>query len=128
IVSMLRDQAFVNVFSLVSAAIALGFVSYWFYFTSKLSHTVRVGTTAVAVVALTALAICFRVEAVRGDLRPEFRLRWAKAPDRELTPITVEAKEVDLKKTSPRDFPQFLGPNRSLYLLNRGLASDWTAN
>jgi outer membrane protein assembly factor BamB len=128
IIRMLSDTAFVNVFSLGAAVIAAGFAGYWFFVTSRLPRAIRIGGAGLGLVVIVGLAACLRIEAVRGDLRPEFRWRWSKAPDRELMPIEVAASRVDLKQTSPKDYPQFLGPGRSLYVLNRSLASDWSSN
>lgn len=127
IIRMLSDTAFINVFSLCSGAIAVVFVGIWFFLTSGISKVSRFRFTFVALVILVGLALCFRVEAIRGDLRPEFRWRWSAPPDRELEPIAITSQPIDLGKTSAKDYPEFLGPARSLYLLNRNLSSDWNA-
>lgn len=127
LIRKLSDRAFINVFSLVSGLIAAGCVAFWLFKYSGASRKALFGIVAVCAMALLVLAICYRVEAVRGDLRPEFRWRWSKAPDRELAPIVAAKKSVDLTLTSPNDFPQFLGPHRSLILRGRRLSADWAS-
>lgn len=128
IVRMLSDKAVIHLTTLGSGTIALVFAAYWFFVLSGASRLFRWVTALTVLAVLVALAVCFRVESVRGDLIPQFRLRWTKAHDRELAPISVAAKEVNLKKTSPQDFPQFLGPHRSLYMVGRNLSTDWSKN
>lgn len=132
IIRMLSDRAAVNVCTLGSCVIAGSSFLLWFFLWSGVAKIVRVLTAFFLVAAVALLATCVRVEAVRGDLRPEFRWRWSKSPDRELAPVEIprEAVEpkVDLSPTSPDDFPQFLGPYRSLHAGDRGLLRDWAAN
>ncbi len=127
LVRLLSDKALVNILSLSSGLIAAGFISYWFFTYSGASKKILTGLGAVLVIAVVTSASCFRVEAVRGDLRPEFRWRWAKSPDQELAPIVATPKIVDLKPTSPADFPQFLGPNGALVVRGRRLSADWSS-
>ena len=61
------------------------------------------------------------------------RLVWKSTPppDTSLPPLTVSAdpsNPVDLSKTTPQDWPQFLGPDRSNRAADPGLSSDWTTH
>jgi outer membrane protein assembly factor BamB len=128
VVRMLSDKALVNILSVASGMVAFGFVAFWFFAYSAVSRSGRIAAVSIVIIAVAALLSLFRIEAVRGDLRPEFRLRWLKSPDRELAPIEFAAKVADLGKKTPLDFPQFLGPTRSLYLANGSLNTDWASN
>jgi outer membrane protein assembly factor BamB len=128
IIRMLSDKAVIHLITLGGALISLGFAAYWFFVLSRVPRSLRWLAALVAASAVVALAACFRVESMRADFVPQFRPRWTKTHDRELAPIQVAVKEVDLRKTSPQDFPQFLGPHRSLYMVGRNLATDWSKN
>lgn len=128
IIRMLSDKAAVHLTTLGAFIIAFGFAAYWFFVLSSYSRAIRWGAAVAGVAALLTLVICFRIESVRADFLPQIRLRWTKARDRELEPIQIAAKGVDLKRTSPGDYPQFLGPHRSLYMVGRNLSTDWSKN
>src|SRR5439155_4409764 len=61
----------------------------------------------------------------------QFTWKWAPKKDTtlaDLVPVndTQSAGDIDLSKTSPRDFPQFLGPDRRAAIQGTPLARDWS--
>ncbi len=81
------------------------------------------GRRRVAVVIVLVAAL--RVEHVTGDLVPRFKFRWQAHADQLLQEPVVQAGAVDLAKTSPYDFPQFLGPDRNASVSKVTLERDW---
>ncbi len=85
-----------------------------------------IGVVAVIVLAGSSLV---RVDRVSGRMVPKFVWRWAPKPDQLLgAPVIARGAPVDLKSTTPEDFPQFLGPGRNLVLTGIALERDWAAH
>jgi outer membrane protein assembly factor BamB len=125
----LDDPAIRNLVGLISAFFALASLWTWFCFFSVYRLTVRL---AVMIIPLLVLPIGFAAVRTRGTTRviqfsgsmmPQFA-----SGELRLDTVTPSGKSADLSTTTPRDFPQFLGPERNCWLPDRGLTPDWTAN
>lgn len=100
----------------------------WFALFSRVRGKVRfVGPAVVAVVVVLAV-LALRIESVSGDIVPKLVWRWSPKQDAALVEQAATAsRRIDLSRATPRDFPQFLGPDRNGRLSGIGLARDWGA-
>ena len=122
----LGDRAFENVALLVVIFIAAICGLCWFSLHSGYSKMVRGLVPFSVVVAIVIASLTLRIEKLSGTLVPKFVPRWSKSPDQLLDdPMQVDSA-VDLKRTTPHDFPQFLGPQRDQQVRGIDLATDWT--
>ena len=125
----LRSQVVIRVFQVVGVAAVAMVV--WFWCFSRIALHIRWKTTAAALACLAVAAATLRVEGLSGDLTPVFSLRWARRAGIGVTtsnvgrPPTVEDHTL---RTTPDDWPQFLGPNRNATLAGRTLRHDWQAD
>ncbi len=122
------DRGLVNVLTMLAAVLAALGVYLWFVLASGRGRRVR-GAVLLGVPALlVAAGYLVRIEGVSGDIVPEFRWRSgarpAPAPPPETAP--TEAAPVDLARTTPADFPGFLGAGRDGRVDVR-LDPDWEA-
>lgn len=80
-----------------------------------------------ACVSLTvAFTQVFRIDGVSGGLQVDFN--WKTAPFFEpgsRSPKEVAITPVDLMRTTPEDYPQFLGPGRTGVIAASNLSEDW---
>lgn len=86
------------------------------------------GLVALAIGLFALLGVAtVRVEGTTGNVVPRFAWRWTPKHDfqiaADLPDLTGE--QADLKKTTPNDYPQFLGPDRSGAVAGPALARDW---
>jgi outer membrane protein assembly factor BamB len=124
-----HDPAHCNVATLIFAFIAAVATWIWFCFRSGLARGVqRVGVVAPLVLAAGFFGM-FRLEEVDGNMFPRFEPRWQPRRDQTLGALAPAAEQAtaDLATTTPDDFPQFLGPERSCWLPEPELARDWNA-
>jgi outer membrane protein assembly factor BamB len=123
----LGDAAIQNILTLICGFLAVASLLGWFVVLSSHSRELRYGTLGVIAVAIIAFFVAYRIERVSGTLIPEFRGRFAPKRDTTLAKVeTVKVEQtVDLKTTTPDDFPQFLGPDRDLVLKDVRLVRDW---
>jgi outer membrane protein assembly factor BamB len=124
----LNDPAIRNLLTLVFT-FAAGLTAWiWFCFRSSYSRaaqrTVMIGT----VVVLVGLAAMFRFREVSGSMVPTFVPRWSGSAGNLGKLETSPAEPIDMATTTPDDFPQFLGPQRSGWLAGPELARNWSAN
>jgi outer membrane protein assembly factor BamB len=116
-----------NVASLCLSLLALMTVILWFVLRSGYAARLRYATGMTVAVLVLVLVAAVRVEHVSGELMPRFRFRWQPHPDELLDRPTVHAAgAADLATTTPHDFPQFLGPERTAVVTGVKLARDWT--
>jgi len=77
-----------------------------------------------------AFALVFRVDGIGGEFRVDFALRNAPVIDHgaQLPTKIAPAKDdrPDLLHTTPDDYAQFLGPDRTGVISGRTLSGDWT--
>ena len=120
---------------LTTAISVLTFVALlvWFAIGAPLSLQGRLtGSGAILIGAgLLALAVklATRVEGVyTGVGVPRLVWRWSPRQTPNLSPlsITPATQPIDLTTTTPRDFPQFLGPSRTNSVSGVGLSRDWS--
>jgi outer membrane protein assembly factor BamB len=101
----------------------------WLVLASRLPLRIRktIGMAFLVIVAGTAFT--FRIEGMTGDLRPIIGLRFhllrpSGANDQPLD----SHRPLDLTKTSPTDYPRFLGPREDATVRGVRLETDWQAH
>jgi outer membrane protein assembly factor BamB len=127
----LNDPAIRNLLTLVFSFLAGLTAWIWFCFLSSYSLAARRAAFVGTFVALGLLFAGLRFREFSGSMVPTFVPRWSEAaPDLELghPQITAAATPIDLATTTPDDFPQFLGPERSGWIPGPELARDWSAS
>lgn len=122
----LGDAGLTNVATglLVIAGLLAGLV--WFVFRSGHSARARYGVVALLIVGGIAFAAFFEVRGFTGAMVPVIRLRNGGGPGPLPIAGSDAAGRVDLGRTTPEDFPGFLGPGRDLHVDGVSLARDWT--
>ncbi len=118
----------VNIFTLVCTFLTGMAIFVWYGFFSGFDRRWRYGTWIVLSLAVGITAALFRIEDVSGFMIPKLRPRWSVKHDQTLQqakPVD-DPNAVDLRTTTPHDYPQFLGPQRSGYLPGPSLARDWS--
>lgn len=97
----------------------------WLVFLSGLPRKVRLAAAILFLVLVAGGAAAFRIEGVTGDLRPILGLRFgfstAGGHHNGSAPIPIHLV------STPRDYPQFLGPHRDATLRDPRLDPDWNA-
>lgn len=128
-VDLLGDHAYANVAVMVLGTAAVITLLVWFFFRSGYRWQVRAMAANVLLVLVMALLVLFRVDHTSGELIPVFAWRFSIRPDQKMTmpPAGDAAAKTSPSDwhTTPHDFPQFLGPERSASV-NVKLARDWT--
>jgi outer membrane protein assembly factor BamB len=119
------EQAYRNVAMFVSAVVAATAVVIWFLLGSVCSRRLWWSVAGALGLALLAVLACVRIEQVSGDLVPQFAFRWQRRADQRLARPVTAGQAVDLRTTTPEDFPQFLGPRRDARLTGLRLRRDW---
>jgi len=125
----LNDSAIVNILTLIFWFVAVLTLWVWFVFRSGYSRQARRAGLAAPVVLVSAFCGLFRLVEVSGSMVPRFEPRWRhRSPDAQLGKIEAGAAPTaaDLQTTTPDDFPQFLGPERSCWIPGPRLATDWS--
>jgi outer membrane protein assembly factor BamB len=122
----LDDTAVRNLLTLVFSFIIVATMWVWFCFRSVYSLTWRRVVTWVPVVSVgigfPALLMIGSTKVIQfsGSMVPRL------APgERALEKVEGAKEAIDLATTGPDDFPQFLGPERSVWVADKGLAEDW---
>ncbi len=122
----LGDEGIRNAFSMILALGALTAGFLWFVFLSgyhgRLRATIGLGT----VLAIGGCVGLARIEGFSGAMIPEFGLRFG-AGERSFDGTELGALEIDLRRTTPDDFPGFLGRERDAFVRHVRLARDWEA-
>jgi outer membrane protein assembly factor BamB len=127
----LNDPAVCNLLTLVFSFVAALTAWIWFCFRSGYSLSARRTVFVGTFVAIGGMLAVFRYREVSGSMVPTFTPRWTTpAPDQELGKLETNptATPIDLLTTTPDDFPQFLGPERSGWIAEPQLARDWSAS
>lgn len=107
----LGDRGLTNVATYALVLLSLGVLLLWFVLGSGLSARYRLGIPAALALVLAAISPFVTLEGWSGSLVPH--LRWGAAPERDLAVAPAgDPGEVDLTRTSPTDWPGFLGPRR----------------
>lgn len=111
----------------------LGALLLWWLLLSRARWKLRLGVAAAFLAFIGLMAASFRVRGVSGDLLPILEPRWVKAP---AWPTAVETPSAQPAKPANRaapniprrDFPQFLGPDRTAMISGMVLEVDWVAH
>jgi outer membrane protein assembly factor BamB len=129
--SPLNDSAIRNLIALISCFVAGLVTWFWFCFRSGYARPVRLGVatvTTVGVVALVSIIAALgatRVLQFSGSLVPGLATSEHEIGSLAGVPPSGHA---DLNSTTPDDFAQFLGPERSGWLADAPLHRDWQTN
>ena len=116
------DHAVRHILIFVTVALVLASLLGWFVFYSRYRLWVCLLAAGVGLLGFVVLFSIFSFKGVTGELWPILSFRWQS------TPLTLEhpdPQSVDLSKTTPHDFAQFLGPLRNAAVENLTLDSDW---
>ncbi len=62
--------------------------------------------------SLIATGAMVRFDQFTGNMIPTFRWAWAPPSDQRLGQLQLSGEKIDLAKSTPLDFPQYLGPSR----------------
>lgn len=125
------DIAIVNILTLILSFISGMTLLVWLVFVSSYPRWLRWSVPLVLLAAVIVFFTLYRIEHVAGDLTLTFTYRFAPARDATLEkPVQEQGNDnlVDLQTTTPDDFPQFLGPERSAVLAAPLLEHDWVAH
>lgn len=131
---LFKDDAHRNLATIAASLLVGGVLVLWVIFGTGLAPASQVRFFLGAAAVIAAVAGCFRVEGVSGNIWPRLTWRWAAKPDESLAadiPINSSSEPetvADLTKTTQYDFPQFLGPNRDATVATPPLPLDWAAN
>jgi outer membrane protein assembly factor BamB len=121
---VLRDNSMSNVALVVMGLLAFLITFVWFALRSRFSRKVRVASSVGLVACLALFLTLFRVNHISGELVPAFEFRFSGRP----APGAMDfgALRADLRTTTDRDFPEFLGPGRHAAVEHVQLARDWS--
>ena len=126
---LLRDRAVRNIVSFLAGVFAVfvtwGWISFFSGYPLALRRFVMVGLF----LGIAAFFAVFKIKGFDGNMVIRFGSRWQLPADRRLGQVVAEPPKagIDLKSTTPTDFPEFLGPGRKCWIADPGLATDWTA-
>jgi len=123
------DDGMRNAWSMVVVLVGLSAGFLWFVLRSAVSGRVRATVAGVAVVVAVAAGAVLRIDGVSGSLIPKLGLRFG-AGERELPRVVAERAASDPRgplRSSPHDFPGFLGRERDAFVRDVELARDWAA-
>lgn len=127
----LDDPAMRNLLTLIFSFVAGVTLWSWFTFRSGYSLALRRLVFAGAL----AIAATIGIVLVSAGLTNTLQFSGSMVPRLAETELQLPAlaaaaaaAEVDLTATTPDDFPQFLGPERSCWIASRPLAHDWVTN
>lgn len=123
------DDAFMNLATLILGFIASLTFFLWFVFRSSYPGLVRLLTLLAIPASIVTFFCFFEVVEVTGNMVPRFAPRNTPRADAAIGTVQIEEQPaaIDLLTTTPEDFPQFLGPDRTNYLAGPELSGDWTA-
>jgi outer membrane protein assembly factor BamB len=119
------------VIALVAIVLAIGWLRWLAPWRTSQRRLFTRAVLLGGILVIGGLMATFRIEGVRGNLMPDLAWRWA-APR---GPLVAEgaalgkgATGVDPTQSLPRDFPQFLGPERNAEITGWQLSRDWDQN
>ena len=130
ITDITADHAITNVATAVAVFLSLMSWVLWFCLYSDQPRWLRMMPLLVIVISITIFFAFYRIDHVSGELVPTFARRFSFHPD-QLLPLPAQAEPAtateiaDLKRRTPFDFPQFLGPHRTASVDTIQLANNW---
>lgn len=111
----------------LSRVIVVGLASIallvWFVLAAPARIATRLSVLGIAALVVAILCSVITIEGFTGDVVPRWRFRFAAPAE---LPQASQAA-TDFGKTSPDDYPEFLGPGRRATIDNVALARDWQA-
>jgi hypothetical protein len=113
------DKAQANILVLIFMFTGAMTIAVWFSVFSGYPNWLRWSFVGLALAVIALWGICYRIEGTTGWMVPKFAWRFAPKPDELLnrTPIADGAKStaaaIDIRTSTPDDFPRFLGPAAS---------------
>ena len=124
------DYASANVLTMVLTLVVVIALVTRLFFRRNSHWLARWLPIAGVLLAIVAAGVLLRVDRVSGRLVPKLALRWSLKPDQLLgAPAIARSDEpVDVKTTTPDDFPQFLGPQRNVVVTGIELDRDWATH
>ena len=124
------DYAWANVLTMVLTLVVVIALVTRLFFRRNSHWLARWLPIAGVLLAIVAAGVLLRVDRVSGRLVPKLALRWSLKPDQLLGAPAIARSDqpVDVKTTTPRDFPQFLGPQRNLVVTGIELDRDWATH
>jgi outer membrane protein assembly factor BamB len=129
----LIDHAIANILTLILPLVAAIVLLVWYSLLSGYARWARMATLAGCLAVAAGLVGLFRVDHFSGEMVPTFAFRFSSKLDRRLArPETGDAAgrktlAEEIGMPTDRDFPQFLGPDRSEAVQHVRLARDWAA-
>lgn len=111
----------------IPATLWVVWMAWMFY--RQWSWSVRLGVLLGSLPFVIAFPIVFRADGLTGGNNVIFAWRNAPAVDHGADLPTVSTPfsgdQPDLTQTTPDDYPQFLGPNRTGVVTDKNLSADW---
>ena len=124
--ALFLDRGATNVITFALLIICALTSGIWFAFFGAFDRKLRLGVPLALVGLVVVFFTLFRIDSVGGEMAPHFVWRFADASDHALeVPSAEPMGGIDLKTTTPWDFPQFLGPSRDLSVDSVVLSRDW---
>ncbi len=130
------EGPFRNMYSVFTVEGTLLLLVVWYIFFTGLRWRTRFVLLGVVVLAVAGLGFLLgrtvRMDgSITGAGMPKLAWSWTPKPDASVRQLQVEGDPsraaVDLTALSVRDFPQFLGPERTGLVRGIQLARDWSA-
>lgn len=124
----LGDQGMNNPFTYIALLLAGGLYGLWFLLFSGQKSSAKLGAVLGVAALLGSAVLAIRIDGYSGSMVPQWRWAWEAREAADLTADTLVAGEeagVDLKTTTPQDFPGFLGPQRNGEVEGVQLAPGW---
>lgn len=111
-------------------ALAAGLLALWWIFASRGNVRARVVSAVVLLLLVVAFVASIRRVGLTGDFVFDFTWRWSPDVEHDVAALVgnASAQRVDLRATTPHDFPQFLGPMRDARVPDVRLERDWAAH
>jgi len=99
----------------------------WLLFFSRLRRKTRVLSLGAILSVLLLSIFMFRIQGFTGDLLPILEWSWTKRAGDSLTQTDTSSERIHKSfRSSPYNYPRFLGPNRNAVLSGMELADDWS--
>jgi outer membrane protein assembly factor BamB len=118
----LPDPALSNILTMMIGFVGLLIFLGWFVLFCGVRPLIKFGSLGLVAAGIGVFFLFYRFDHFTGNMRPMFVPRFGSVAE------LPEASDVavDLATTTPNDFPQFLGPHRSLTVDSVRLANDWS--
>ncbi len=119
------DRGIAHLLTALAFALAALVLFPWFVLRSGFSRRSRLGTLVAVVGGAAAFVALVRIEGVSGELVPSLTWRLGGGGDAARLVPSASRASVDLRSTTPFDFPGFLGARRAATVTGVALERDW---